>query len=436
MKILVTGDDPALELEVRSALAGLDVRTVVQFTNDRRQAVESARSREQDLALLALGEDLRAFKETAAEILAASPRTAVAALFDPQSFGGDRPQAAALIEVFRCGACDAIRRPVSSADLAQLLSRIALPQAESKLVAGRIVSFVSNKGGVGKSTMAVNVACGLAAAHPGEVLLVDAALQMGVCASMLDLRPRTTIADAVRERDRLDGVLLRQLAVPHPCGLHLLACPESAVEAADVDDEAIARVLNVARRSYRFVVVDTFPLLDRVVVAVLDLSDRLYLVTENVVPTLAGTRSLLRLLGELGVRPDRLKLILNRYTTAGGGLRPHEAAEQLGMGIEHVVPYHKQALVAANLGRPFIFDRSWFGPDRKVARVVQEVQRETPSPLETPLEPVANAAVDSPAEAAAPPRQRPTSERPARERRPRRIDDESEAPAGNGAASH
>jgi Flp pilus assembly CpaE family ATPase len=69
---------------------------------------------------------------------------------------------------------------------------------------GRIVAFESNKGGVGKSTLAVNIACGLAERHPDRVLLVDASFQMGACASMLDLQPPTSMADAHRERQRLD----------------------------------------------------------------------------------------------------------------------------------------------------------------------------------------------------------------------------------------
>ena len=124
--------------------------------------------------------------------------------------------------------------------------------------------------------------------HPERVLLVDASLQMGVCASLLDLTPTTSLSDVVREKDRLDETLIRQLAMPHSSGLHLLAAPADAVEAADIDDEVISRILTLARHTYDFVMVDTFPMLDRAIVAVLDLSDRAYVVLENVVPTVLG----------------------------------------------------------------------------------------------------------------------------------------------------
>ena len=116
---------------------------------------------------------------------------------------------------------------------------------------------------------------------------------MGVCATMLDLKPVTTMTDAYHERDRLDETLLRQLATPHASGLHLLAAPADAVEAAYIDDEVMSRILTLARRTYDYVIVDSFPMLDRVMMAVLDLSDQAYIVLESVVPTVLGGAKLL-----------------------------------------------------------------------------------------------------------------------------------------------
>ena len=92
--------------------------------------------------------------------------------------------------------------------------------------------------------------------------------------------------------------------MPHSSGLHLLAAPADAVEAADIDDEVLSRILTLARRTYDFVLVDTFPMLDRAIVAVLDLSDRAYVVLENVVPTLLGAVKLVEVLRGLGL-PQR-----------------------------------------------------------------------------------------------------------------------------------
>jgi pilus assembly protein CpaE len=238
------------------------------------------------------------------------------------------------------------------------------------------VSFISNKGGVGKSTLAVNAACGLAERCPERVLLVDASLQLGVCASMLDVQPQTTLTDVVRERDRLDETLLRQFATIHESGLHLLAAPRDAVEAAEVDDASLARVLTLARRSYDYVLVDTFPMFDRIVISVLDLSDRAFLVLENVVPTLLGAVKLLDLLDSLGFPQDKERIILNRVARIPGSVKPADVAQRLGRDIHYVVPYHKRIITAANTGRPFVRNsRGWWGPAADVRRLIAEIEQ-------------------------------------------------------------
>ena len=226
---------------------------------------------------------------------------------------------------------DFLRRPVSSSEVAELLRRIERSALRQTGRVGKIVSFVSNKGGVGKSTLAVNAACGLAMRHPGGVLLVDASLQMGDCASLLDLTPTASLIDAARESGRLDETLIRQLAMPHSSGLHLLAAPPDPIEAGEMDDEVLTRILTLARHTYDFVLVDTFPMLDRAMVAVLDLSDRAYVVLENVVPTLLGGVKFVEVLQGLGVSRQRQRIVLNRYTTLPGSVQPADVAERLGM---------------------------------------------------------------------------------------------------------
>jgi pilus assembly protein CpaE len=289
-------------------------------------------------------------------------------------------EGAIIIEAIRAGVQDFLRRPLSSADLGRLIDRLVRRSGRAPRPLGKTIFFVGNKGGVGKSTVAVNVACGLAVKHPEKVLLVDASLQMGVCATMLDLKPTATMTDAYHERDRLDETLLRQLATPHACGLHLLAAPADAIEAAYIDDEIMSRILTLGRRSYDYVIVDSFPLLDRVMMAVLDLSDRAYVVLESVVPTLLGGAKLLRLFDDLGIPPERIGVVLNRYMNFAGNLRPADVARLLGRPVDYVVPYKKDVIIAANVGRPSILRTSrFFGFGRAITRLIHDVSEVSPA---------------------------------------------------------
>ncbi len=215
---------------------------------------------------------------------------------------------------------------------------------------------------------------------------------MGVCATMLDLKPATTLIDAVRQRNRLDETLLRQLASQHASGLHLLAAPLDALEAADVEEQAMARILTLARRTYDYVLVDTFPLLDSVMMAVMDLSDRVYLIVEGVVPTLLGLVHLVRVLDSMGFPKERQRIILNRYSNFAGNLKPDDVAQRLGRDINHIVPYQKKLLIASNIGKPYVLSaRRWWG----VGKAFQQILDELPQ-VEAQTSPARNGSTQRP----------------------------------------
>lgn len=373
----MVGRDPGLRSEFESALSGISgLNPVAHFVDDYRQGIESARSRLPDLVCVEMERDLRLLKAFTEDLAIAAPQASIAAVYRRDIFGPEDSEGAVLIEAMRSRVQDFLRRPLSSAELEQLLTRLLQSRdTATRVELGSVVSFISNKGGVGKSTLSVNLACSLARRFPDRVLLVDASLQLGVCAAMLDLSPETSIVDAVREKDRLDEMLIRRLSVPHECGLRLLAAPADAVEAAEVDDESIALVLSMARRAYDFVVVDTFPMIDAVVMAILDLSDLTYFVMQGSVPTVVGASRYLEILQRVGFPKERIRIVLSRnHPGFSGNVRPHDIARRLGRDIDYIVPYTKRAMIAVNTGHPLALRAvRLFGFGRHLGRIADEV---------------------------------------------------------------
>lgn len=382
LQILFAGADPALPSEAQSALAGVpNWRTVAHFAEDLDQAADVASNRHPHLICLQMGNDIRQLTSFAREMRASLPETIIVAMYDPVEFGREQSESATIIEVLRSSVQDFLRRPLSSTELRELLDRLFQTRATHRGTAGTVVSFMSNKGGVGKSTLSVNTACDLAQRNPGQVLLIDASLQLGICGLMLDLIPKATLTDAVREKERLDETLLRRLTQQHACGLHLLAAPRDAVEAAEIDDASFARVLNVARRVFDYVVVDTFPMLDSLVLSLLDVSDLVYIVLQGTVPSVVGMVKFLSVLDALNLPRERQRVVLNQnYKRFAGNLTPADIQQRLGRTLDYAFPYQKATLVAMNTGRPYILKsmRFWgFGREMKALTEEIEAARES-----------------------------------------------------------
>ena len=374
--LFVSGDD-AIANEAQSALAGIpNWRTVPYFATDSREALEVALNRQPQLICYEMSADTRELTLFAREIRASLPETTIVAMYNPAAIRQEQSESDLIIEVLRTSVQDFLRRPLSSTEFRQLLDRLFQTKTAPRKRPGFVGAFVSNKGGVGKSTLAVNTACDLGTRHPGQVLLIDASLQLGICSVMLDLLPQTTVTDAVREKDRLDESLLRRMTMQHASGVHLLAAPRDAVEATEIDDASFARVVNVARRTFDFVIIDTFPMLDSLLLSLLDMVDLAYVVLQGTVPTVVGMVRFLSVLDSLGLPHDRQRIVLNQnFPSFSGNLTATDIQKRLGREIDYAFGHQKQLLVAMNTGSPYILKslRFW-GFGREMSAMVDEIE--------------------------------------------------------------
>jgi pilus assembly protein CpaE len=345
---------------------------------EMNRGVELVRDRAPDIAVLDVEGDPAGALSAAEELTRSAPGTLLVAACRADTgtaFDGRDD----LIALMRAGVRDFLRRPISARELDEVLMRQVIGSRKGGAT-GQVVCFAGNKGGVGKSTLAVNAAAMLARRHPGRVLLVDASLQLGVCASMLDLDPETTLTDAARELYRLDETLLRNLAVEHDCGLELLAAPRDAAEAAAIDETAFARILSTARRTYDWVIIDSFPLLDGIAMTGLDLAARVWVVMTSAVPTLRGSASFLRIIDRLGVPPERVRIALNSpQPRFAGALSMGDVADRINRRVDAALPFNKRILVAADLGQPFGLRRQPLSRTQKALHtIVKDIENLSP----------------------------------------------------------
>ncbi|MEM1227809.1 MAG: AAA family ATPase [Planctomycetota bacterium] len=344
------------------------IKPIVTYREEVHQVIETSRAYQPAIVMLEIGPDIQSLHVLIEELAACSPSSIIVGLMQMDRLASGGGESALMIQALRLGVEDFIRRPISSRDLEQLLARRLSSRRSDPAQIGLTVAFMSNKGGVGKSTASVNTATELGRRHPGRVLLIDGSLQMGVCAQQLNVQPEATLVDAWEQRERLDERLLHELTVSHESGLQLLAAPASAMESAEIDDAIMSRIILLARRRYDFVLIDTFPLFDQVNMAILDLCDFVYLVLENVVPTMQIVKGFFELLDEVDFSIDRQRVLLNRFSKSAGSPGLSDVEAYLDRPVDHVIPFDRRVIQAANIGQPFVLSANRFF---KTARAIR-----------------------------------------------------------------
>jgi len=235
--------------------------------------------------------------------------------------------------------------------------------AASGVMDAKVITFYSPKGGTGCTTLAVNVAVALQSILGPEarICLIDANLQFGDVSIFMKLQPSRTLADLVPHVGDLDPDLLETILVTHSSGVKVLVAPSSPEEAEmfreSGTEESGANVtfrsiLQFARPLFDYVIIDTAHQVDEILLAVMDITDLLLVVTRPVIPEIRGARMYIELLRKLDYDFDRVGLVIDSVDRKRMGIQPEAIERAMMPALAHVPLDERTALRAANLGEP------------------------------------------------------------------------------------
>ncbi len=369
LNILLVDDKPDERVALRKLLSSMELSIGnVEECGAGTEAHSMAYDLKPDLIMVAFEEPIARPLKTI-ENLANNKSSLVIAI----SSLGDSDY---LRKAMRAGAREYLVKPIKPKELTRAVQAVLEEERRRKLqvdsgsIRGDVFTILGPKGGIGKTTLAANLAVSLALQTKQRVAIVDLALQLGDVAMMLDIVPERTIADMTGFSRVLEPEMLESFLAPHSSGVKVLAA------ATDVDPKGVptaalvGQILENLARSYDYVVVDGDHLLTPVLWKALEITTLILMVTSPDTSSLKNTRVFLEVLRSQGYTDDKIKLFIN-YPYQQNGISPAELGKILNYPIYWKVPHDTTCSQCANLGQAFVEAR----PKAKISQNVLQLAR-------------------------------------------------------------
>jgi pilus assembly protein CpaE len=318
--------------------------------------IDVARQSSPDLAVVALDADHHKALQLIQQLTAEFPNLPILAV----SARGDGQS---ILQALRAGAKEFITQPVVLEELMLAVQRLRQtrsnhdggPQANGIKIDSSVISIVGSRGGIGCTSLAVNLGCILAQQANHNVALVDLDLALGDADVALDLLPDYTLADVALNIDRLDMTFLRRSLSKHACGLSLLPHPVQMEDISLIHEDHLGRVIGLLRASYTHLIFDLSKRYTPTDMTAMRMSDVIILVAQLELTSLRNVVRLLHTLNNEEGMGDKVKIVINRVGSEDGEITLKKAEETIGKTIFWQVPNDYKAMLGSrNAGVPLL----------------------------------------------------------------------------------
>jgi pilus assembly protein CpaE len=242
---------------------------------------------------------------------------------------------------------------------------------------GQVIAIFSPKGGVGRTTVAVNVAVAAATELGKSVGLMDGSFQFGDVGVLLNLNPKNkSIADLVPELEAGEPESLDTFVINHSAGIRVLLAPPSPEMAELITPQGVKRVIDALRRNHDLVIVDCTTTFNDTTLSILDTADVVLTMLSLEITSIKNMRLFLEVADQLGYEPDKVKLVLNRADSSLG-IRVADVESSIGRKVDHTIVSDGRSVVyALNRGVPFFLSNREAQVSQDILRLAQSVAGE------------------------------------------------------------
>ncbi|NLD50917.1 MAG: response regulator/pilus assembly protein [Clostridiaceae bacterium] len=384
IKIVIVDDTEETRNNVKTLLSFEKRIEIIGEAENGEEAVFIAKESKPDVMLMDINMPVMDGIKATEEISMNVPETAVIIM----SVQGENEY---LRKAMAAGARDFLNKPFSSDDLINTILKTYDIESQRKQrsnvtrvkeeVKSKTISVFSTKGGVGKTTIASNIAVSLARSTKKRVALVDLDLQFGDVAIMLNASVKNTISDLIKEINVLNGDVMEDYLVTHFSGVRVLPAPVKPEYAEYITASHVERILNTLKEYYHYVIVDTSASFHETVLAALDMSDKILLVSTLDLPTIKNVKSGLDVMETLHYPKEKINIILNKASEQFG-IKFKDFESTLKHQIWSYIPEDSQTVItSANKGFPFVMTRAETKVAKAILGIANEIAKENQSPL-------------------------------------------------------
>lgn len=369
IKVVIVDDSDETRNNVKMLLSfEKDIEVIGEAVNGE-EAVFIAREAKPDVVLMDINMPVMDGIKATEEIALNIPESTVIIM----SVQGENEY---MKKAMSAGARDFLTKPFSGDELVKTVRKtyetecrrreknVGVKPAEE--VKSTVVTVFSTKGGVGKTTIASNLAVSIARATKKRVALLDLDLQFGDVAIMLNVSVKNTISDLIKEVNQLDADMMEEYLVTHFSGVKVLPAPIKPEYAEYITAAHVEKIINTLKDYYHYIIVDTSASFHETVLASLDMSDRILFVSTLDLPTIKNIKAGLDVMETLRYPKEKINIILNKASEQFG-IKYKDFENTLKYPIWSYIPEDSQTVItSANKGFPFVMTRT----ETKVAKAI------------------------------------------------------------------
>ena len=263
-----------------------------------------------------------------------------------------------ILRAMRAGAKEFLTLPATLEEMMSVLSRIADSKfggVDGKSRTSKIIAVAGSCGGVGCTSLAVNLGCILAANRENSVALVDLDLAIGDADVFLDTMPDYSLVDVTQNIARLDFQLLKRSLTKHSSGLYLLPRPVQLQDISLITPETLRRVFGLLKATFTHIVIDVSKGFSATDLAAFEFANDVLMVAQLDLPCLRNLVRLLMSFDEIEGLREKLKIVVNRVGLESGQIKLKKATETIGRDIYYQIPNDYRSMVEVrNNGVPLI----------------------------------------------------------------------------------